>query len=86
MAPAFRCLLLAAGILGLAPGTASAAATVELNQVIGVLEITGDVAADDLTTLQSATELVVTRHQPDRRSRPAPAARRASPARCRRSA
>ena len=40
MAPALRCLLLAAGILGLAPGTASAAATVELNQAIGVLEIT----------------------------------------------
>ena len=52
--PPLRCLLLAAGILGLAPGAASAAATVELNQVIGVLEITGDAAPDDITTLQSA--------------------------------
>ena len=59
MAPAFRCLLLAAGLLGLAPGAASAAATVELNQAIGVLTITGDAAADDITTLQSATQLVV---------------------------
>ncbi len=60
MARALRCLLLAAGVLGLAPGTASAAATVELDEAIGVLKITGDDAADDLTTLQSATQLVVT--------------------------
>ena len=60
MASALRCLLLAAGVLGLAPGTASAAATVELNQAIGVLTIKGDAAADNLTTLQSPTELVVT--------------------------
>lgn len=60
MAHALRCLCLAAGILGLAPGAASAAARVELNQTIGVLTISGDDAADNITTLQSATELVVT--------------------------
>ena len=59
MAIALRCLLLAAGILGLAPGAASAA-TVELNQTIGVLTITGDVTADNLTTLQDATNVIVT--------------------------
>ena len=45
MAPVLRCLLLAVGILGLAPGAASAAATVELDTTTGVLAITGDVAA-----------------------------------------
>jgi hypothetical protein len=53
-------LLLAAALFGLAPGTASAAATVELNEVIGVLTITGDDAADTITTLQSTTDVVVT--------------------------
>ena len=58
MAIALRCLVLAAGVLGLAPGAASAA-TVELNQTIGVLTITGDVTADNLTTLQDATNVIV---------------------------
>ena len=60
MATAFRCLLLAAGILGLAPGAASAAATVEFDPIAGVLEITGDDTVENLTTLQSATDIVIT--------------------------
>ena len=67
MAPALRCLVLAAGILGLAPGAASAATTVELNPAIGVLTITGDAAANDLTTLQTATNVDRHRDEPGRR-------------------
>ena len=60
MASALRCLLLVAGILGLAPGIASAAATVELDTLIDVLEIEGDAGVNQITTLQSETQLVVT--------------------------
>lgn len=52
-------LLLAAGTLGIAPATASAAATVELNQTIGILEIQGDPGVNDITTLQTATNVIV---------------------------
>jgi hypothetical protein len=53
-------LLLAAGLLGLAPGAASAAVNIELDETIGVLEITGDLDPNDITTLQSATHIVIT--------------------------
>ena len=52
-------LLLAAGLLALAPGLAFADATVALDEPIGVLEITGDDTADDITTVQTAASLIV---------------------------
>ena len=56
----FRSLALAAGLLALAPGAASADVKVEIDEPIGVLEIRGDALANSITTLQSATELVIT--------------------------
>ncbi len=60
MMRALRSLALAAGLLALAPGAASAATTVTLDETTGVLEITGDAVANTITTLQSATNVVVT--------------------------
>jgi len=60
MMRAFPSLLLAAGLLALAPGAASAAVTIQIDEPIGVLEITGDLAANNITTLQSADDVVIT--------------------------
>ena len=61
MAPAFRCLLLAAGILGLAPGAASAAATVEFDPAPVCSRSPATTPSENLTTLQSATDIVTSR-------------------------
>jgi hypothetical protein len=53
-------LLLAAGVLGLAPGVASAAVTIQIDEDAGVLEIHGDALANSVTTLQSGSQIVIT--------------------------
>jgi len=58
MARAHLCFLLAAGALGIAPAAASAAATVELNEV-GVLSIQGNEDNDTITVGQVGNELFV---------------------------
>ena len=60
MLRALCCLTLVAGALGAFPHMAAAAATVELDVDTGVLTIASDVAADQITTLQDATNVIVT--------------------------